>query len=295
MADRQPDTRQPGTRQPDTRQPDDRQPGDRVTAWRPGVPGVHEVFHARFARHAYPLHTHACWTLLIVDAGAVRYGLGGREHAALRDRITLLPPHVPHDGRPAAPGGFTKRVLYLDGTVLDDDLAGRAVDGPTLADPLLRDRIGRLHDVLRRPEPLEAAGRLALVGERLAQHLRGLPMSSTAGVAAGTRDPAVARRLRDLLDASLPDGVVLTEVAARFGVTPTHLVRAFGRAYGVPPHRYLTGRRVELARRLLLAGEPAAQVATLAGFADQSHLTRHFRATLGTTPARYARSASARA
>ena len=42
-----------------------------VAAWRPRVPGVSEVFHARFTTHAYPLHTHQTWTLLILDEGAV--------------------------------------------------------------------------------------------------------------------------------------------------------------------------------------------------------------------------------
>jgi transcriptional regulator GlxA family with amidase domain len=56
----------------------------------------------------------------------------------------------------------------------------------------------------------------------------------------------------------------------------------------MPPHLYLTGRRVDMARRMLLAGMRPADVATAAGFYDQPHLTRHFRRMLGTSPARYA-------
>ena len=33
---------------------------------------------------------------------------------------------------------------------------------------------------------------------------------------------------------------------------------------------------------------PAAEAALRSGFADQSHMTRHFRAIVGTTPGRYA-------
>ena len=75
---------------------------------------------------------------------------------------------------------------------------------------------------------------------------------------------------------------------ARLGHSPAYLVRAFTREYGLPPHRYLAGRRVDLARRLLLDGQPPASVATEAGFHDQSHLTRHFTRMLGTTPRRFA-------
>ena len=45
----------------------------RVRAWRPAVPGVVEVFHARMTSHVYPMHTHEAWTLLIVDDGKIRY------------------------------------------------------------------------------------------------------------------------------------------------------------------------------------------------------------------------------
>ncbi|HSK60888.1 MAG TPA: AraC family ligand binding domain-containing protein, partial [Actinomycetospora sp.] len=96
----------------------ERGPREEVRAWRPAVPGITEVFHARFTEHAYPPHTHDAWTLLIVDAGAVRYDLDRHEHGALPTSVTLLPPHVAHDGRSARPGGFRKRVVYLDDTAL---------------------------------------------------------------------------------------------------------------------------------------------------------------------------------
>ena len=95
-------------------------PQPEVSAWRPRIPGVVEVFHAHFTEYAYPMHVHEAWTLLIVDDGAVRYDLERHEHGTPHDTVTLLPPHVPHNGSPATPGGFRKRVLYLDGTHLGD-------------------------------------------------------------------------------------------------------------------------------------------------------------------------------
>jgi AraC-like DNA-binding protein len=92
----------------------------------------------------------------------------------------------------------------------------------------------------------------------------------------------------ELLDARVQPGLSLDQAATLLHSHPTHLVRAFSREYGLPPHLYLTGRRVELARRHLLAGLPPAEAAVQAGFYDQSHLTRHFRRMLGTTPTRYA-------
>jgi AraC-like DNA-binding protein len=263
-----------------------------VTAWRPPVPGIAEVFHAHFVDHAYPAHVHDAWTLLVLDAGAVAFALDGRPHHAACDEVTLLPPAVPHDGRAATPAGFRKRVLYLDPGVLDPALVPAAVARPSLADPRLRDRIDRLHRALGEPDPLAAESRLALVADRLRHHLAG-PGRDRAdpgrpGPAPDRPAAALAGALRDLLDAHTTTGLTLRRAADLLDAHPSQLVRAFTATFGLAPHRYLTGRRIALARRLLLAGLPVAEVAARAGFHDQSHLHRHFVRHVGTTPARYA-------
>jgi AraC-like DNA-binding protein len=258
-----------------------------VRAWRPRVAGIAEVFHARFVDHAYPAHTHDAWTLLIVDDGAISYELGHHDHGVLRSTVTLLPPDVPHDGRPATPQGFRKRVIYLEPSVLELELVGAAVDDPGWRDPLLRRRVDQLHRALARPgDEFEAESRLTLIRDRLADHLRHRDTDTGEPVPRG-----LAERLRELLDARVAAGVTLGEAGRILHAHPAHLVRAFSRRYGLPPHRYLTGRRVDLARRLLLAGQPPAEVATAAGFYDQAHLTRQFRRYLGISPARYEASA----
>src|SRR3954452_18920777 len=97
----------------------DMEPQPSVRAWSPAVPGVAEVLHAYFPKHAYPLHTHDTWTLLLVDSGVVAFDLDRRQHATRRSAVTLLPPHVPHDGRSATSAGFRKRVVYLDAEMID--------------------------------------------------------------------------------------------------------------------------------------------------------------------------------
>lgn len=259
-------------------------PEPTIRAWRPPVAGVAEVLHAHFPEHAYPSHTHDTWTVLLVDTGTVRYGLDRHEHGALGDRVTLLPPGVPHDGRSVEADGFRKRVVYLEPDLIGADRVGAAVDHPGWVEPALRRQVSALHDVLgRRGDAFEAEVRLTVVVDELGQRLAGEEH-------AVRRDRALAHRLRELVDASVVDGVTLIDAAAALGTTPTHLVRAFGAEFGIPPHRYLTGRRLDRARRLLLEGDRAADVAVAVGFHDQAHLTRHFRRLLGVTPAAFARS-----
>ncbi|THA34475.1 AraC family transcriptional regulator [Streptomyces sp. A1277] len=260
-----------------------------ITAWCPPVEGIAEVFHAHFTDHTYPMHTHDAWTLLLVDEGMVRYDLDRHEHGVLTHTVTLLPPHVPHNGGAATPEGFRKRVLYLDVPQVDERLIGRAVVRPVLHDPGLRNRIDSLHRALAGPgDELEAASRLALVSERLEQHLR-----DRLDPVPFVHDRKVAHRLRDLLDEKYVEGITLQEAATRLHAHHAHLVRAFSREFGMAPHQYVTGRRVDLARRLLLRGVPASAVAASAGFYDQSHLTRHFKRVVGTGPGHYARTRGA--
>ncbi|MFC5202567.1 MULTISPECIES: helix-turn-helix domain-containing protein [Streptomyces] len=253
-----------------------------ISAWRPRIPGVVEVFHAHYTEYAYPMHVHEAWTLLIVDDGAVRYDLDRHEHGTPHDTVSLLPPQVPHNGSPVTEDGFRKRVLYLDLSRLDASLIGPAVDGPDLRDPLLRRRVGQLHTALAHPgDELEAESRLTLVAERLRGHLRPRLVEETRP------DPTLADRLRELLDARLVDGVSLDEAARLLHAHPAHLVRAFSGAFGIAPHQYLMSRRVDRARRLLLDGGRPAEVATTTGFYDQSHLTRQFKRLVGVAPGRY--------
>jgi AraC-like DNA-binding protein len=230
----------------------------RIRAWRPEIPGVVEVFHARMTSHVYPMHTHEAWTLLIIDDGMVRYDLDRHEHGALDQLVTLLPA----------------------------SLTGPAVDRPLVSDPLLRQRIHQLHRVLSQPgEEFEAENRLAFITERLRGHLsrpgQGNPRQLDAGV---------AQDLRELLDTRFREKVTLREASLALHAHPAHLVRMFSREFGISPHQYMTSRRVDLARRLLLDGMPPGLTAAEAGFCDQSHLSRHFTHILGTSPGRYARS-----
>jgi AraC-like DNA-binding protein len=261
-----------------------------VHAWRPSISGVTEVFHAHITDHVYPMHTHDAWTLLIVDDGIIQYDLHHREHGASKSLVTLLPPHVPHNGRAAIPAGFRKRVLYLDCAQIAEGLIGPAVDQPAMPDPILRYRIHQLHQALRLPgDEFEAESRLAMVAERISWHLRTRPDDRPFERAAVT-----AHKLRDLLDARICEKFTLQALATELHVTPAHLVRAFSREFSITPHQYLIGRRVDLTRRLLLEGMEPPSVAVAVGFYDQAHLTRHFKHVLGTSPGRFARSGGGR-
>ena len=95
------------------------------------------------------------------------------------------------------------------------------------------------------------------------------------------------RDVHDFVRDSAPERYTLAELADRAGVHPVHLARSFKRVYGRTVCEYGRAVRLDWAAKQLLVGEPIGRVALDAGFADQSHFTRHFRLYTGVTPARY--------
>ena len=254
-----------------------------VTAWKPPVPGVREVLHGEFVEHAYPPHTHDTWTLFLVDDGGIRYDLDGRERAAAPSTVSILPPFVVHDGRPATSRGYATRVVYLEPEVIGERRIGAAVDRPVLPDAALTSAVARLHAELACDDrALEAETRLAFIAERI-RRLLGEPLSTHGN----TSD--LAERTRAFLDDRPFGPVTMASASAALGASPTQIARAFSMAFGIPPHAYVEGRRLDAARQRILDGQPLAEVAADVGFYDQAHLTRRFRRFLGTTPRRFAR------
>ncbi len=254
-----------------------------MRAWKPRVAGIREVFHARFTDHAYPRHTHDVWTLFIVDDGAIRYELDRHQRGAERSMVSILPPHVVHDGRPATAAGFRKRVLYVESSVLGEQLIGPAVDRPELHVEGLRAHVAALHDTLEcADDALEAEVRFASIAERIAASL-GSPPPTLSTMSRADQ----AEQLRALLDEHLFESMTMASAAAAIGVSPAQLARSFSEAFGIAPHAYVLGRRLEAARDRVLGGQPLADVAAEVGFYDQAHLTRHFKRYLGTSPSRF--------
>lgn len=95
--------------------------------------------------------------------------------------------------------------------------------------------------------------------------------------------------------ANLTRRITLDEIAGIAELSVFQLVRAFRREAETTPYRFVLDLRLEHAMTLLARGDPIADAASDAGFADQSHLTRHLRRRTGFTPKRYLRSVQATA
>ena len=161
---------------------------------------------------------------------------------------------------------------------------------PRIADAFVARPAG-LADVARALVAEMAAGDTAamLVREGLALAATTLALQRRPLVERGA--PAWLRGVAERLAEPAGATPTLSELARTAGRDPAHLAESFRRAYGQSIGTTLRRFRLERARADL-ARDPQrtlAEVALQAGFADQSHFTRHFRRLFGVTPGQYRR------
>jgi AraC-like DNA-binding protein len=103
------------------------------------------------------------------------------------------------------------------------------------------------------------------------------------------RDDRALRLASEYLADQPERNIGLDELAAVAGIGKFRLIRLFREHLGLSPHAVQLAHRIRTARRLLEGGTPVADIAAATGFADQSHLHRHFQRSIGLTPGEYRR------
>jgi AraC-like DNA-binding protein len=104
-------------------------------------------------------------------------------------------------------------------------------------------------------------------------------------------DPRIERAIR-FIEEHFRYKISLGDIAEVAGLSPFHFLRVFRSSVGTSPHAYLVRRRLRHAQHLIrteASDRSFADIAIEAGFADQTHLARHFRRAFGKTPAEYLR------
>jgi AraC family transcriptional regulator len=247
-------------------------------------------FRHRLAAHAVVLHLEGAnaRTVFRYDGGSQTAG------GSTLGRVTFIPGSHEFEGWSDYPTRIRHIVLLLDPKMIDAEVSdaggGEAPELPfyfDLNDGVIASRMRALQVELDNPGPL---GRLCIdslsceIAIRLVRHHTARPEQQHRG----GLSPRRLRLVKDYIEANLPNDVTLSDMAAIAGVSAAHFCRAFHKSAGVSSHQYIVRRRIELAKGLLADSKmPIAEVALAAGFGNQSHLTKHFRCMVGTTPRRF--------
>jgi AraC-like DNA-binding protein len=249
----------------------------------PDVGGL-QRFEAFFAGHGYDLHRHDTYAIGHTLAGVQSFQYRGGWRHSLPGATIVLHPDEAHDGEAGTESGFQYRMMYIEPALIQQMLGGQPlpfIKTGLSNDPRLFAATGALLRSLDCPlDPLEEQDALFDLAQA---------MSTVCG-APGKRsgfDYVAAQRAREYIHGALDRTVTLDELAQHSGRDRWSLSRDFRLLFGTSPYRYLTMRRLDMARALLIQGQTLVSAALIAGFTDQSHMTRQFRKTYGLPPARW--------
>jgi AraC-like DNA-binding protein len=232
----------------------------------PAQPGL-ERLEACFARHAFAPHRHDTYAIGITLDGVQSFRYRGAAQCSTAGQVFVLHPDELHDGRAGTEAGYRYRILYVEPRLILE-----ALDRPHRPLPFVRAAVSHdrrltaalapaLDDLATPLEDLQLDQIVLELAEALAAADRSVPRRQLAA-----RSWRAAHQARALLDASLHREVCSSELTALTGLSRFALDRA----------------------RALIRGGAALAAALASGFADQSHMTRHFGRAYGISPGRWA-------
>jgi AraC-like DNA-binding protein len=265
---------------------------EKATFWHAPDLGDLELLKATYVSHTFSRHTHPGFVIGMIERGVEAFSYRGRTHFATPGDVVIINPDTVHTGHSGDRNGWTYRMFYPSIGMMQrvaESIAGYPVDMPYFSEPVIPDRpladkMRRLHHVLEHSDNRLAReqGFCDVMGELLLKHACNAPHERPLGSGDGAVRKAIAR-----INDTLAENISLEELSRHVGLSPFYFTRLFQRRTGLPPHAYRKQRRIDLAKELLRRELPIAQVAVETGFADQSHLTRHFKHIVGVTPGRY--------
>lgn len=208
--------------------------------------------------------------------------------------LMLLRADERHQFIPTSPVRYERCCLHFDNSLM--------ADHPRLLTPFLNREVGTYN--LLRPDRelfldlfhrLEQAAALPddeprrllsvfLLGEMLTYV--SVFADDSVRLIGGAPMPPLVERLLQYIHEHLTEPLNLDILADQVFMTKPHISRAFKAAMGISPMEYITGKRIQLAQRLLQQGVGAEDTAVRCGFGDYSSFYRAYRRIMGRSPRR---------
>lgn len=254
-----------------------------------------EIFHSRDTLlDSVELHHHDFYEIYCFLGGSAEYRVEGRLYRLTPGDFMLLNPMELHQVT-VQPGQipYERIVLWLSRAYFD--ILGDS-------DTLLRcfDHTAKKHTNLLRPADgseiydllgklLEERSRKQYAGEALARGclLQLLVLLNRLALESPQEErecSALVSRAVAHLNAHYAEEITLDRLAARLHVSKSCLCHEFRRVTGIGVYRYLTLKRLQIARELLLQGTPPGEAAAACGYHDYPNFYRAFRARYGLNP-----------
>jgi AraC family transcriptional regulator len=262
--------------------------GDGVIAWKNTQPDTEICVDVRGSRSVITRRGGGIFDRTVAERGTIWLSPAGLQEDIVE--ISDPVPGILHIYLPSS--AFSPNSLGVDQSVI---ASLRYESG--FQDPLLAEIAYAIVSELRSQT---AAGRLlaetlasALAARLIQNHVSRSPARGFPRIAPEGLDRRRLSRVLDYIEANLEGDLTLDRLASIACLSRFHFARAFKAAVGRSPHRYVSAKRLERAKAMLIHGDQSlVDIALTLKFSCQANFTRAFRGVTGQTPGQYRRSFS---
>lgn len=249
-----------------------------------------ERIEARFHGNGFAPHRHDTYAIGLTISGVQTFSYRGEKRASLPGQVIVIHPDELHDGGAGTESGLRYRMIYIPPELICETLAASGnthlpfIRSPVISDAGFRkDLADALSDI---DHEMGTFRRDCLVTDLAACLSRHADARKGGGASLNWLS---LKACAEYLKECCTDPIRMEELEDLGQMDRFTLSRQFRIVFGTSPHRYLVMRRLERAKTELHLGASLADAAFASGFADQSHLTRHFKRTFGMTPGHWRR------
>lgn len=247
-----------------------------------------ELKHCSTGELSYRKHTHEEYSVGIVEQGKSFFWYGGKTSVIAPKTVVFLPPDLIHSCNPFYPGQWAYSMLFVNAAWVERFMNSHSnyiFNQPVIREAPVHEASFELNTLLETLStdviPLEKEASIMSFFER---HLTGRQTSRND--AASLEQPKL-KLIREYLQSCFLEKITLDQLEEASGLNKFHIIRLFKQFFKIPPHTYQTLLRVNYAKKELRKHRPLTEVALAAGFYDQSHFTKVFKAHTGVTPDGY--------
>ena len=266
--------------------------GHKLKVWRSSAFDGILLSRGTRLRHPYPRHWHEELHFCAYTSGSGYLGHRGNSYLVRKGDFVVTPPGEVHANWVDSESDVSSCGAYVNTLAFHEasgHIAGRDLPMPGCRDFFLHDKLVRQRFLAMHLAAERRASQLEQE-EVLLDFLHAFLSRRSPSICPDARlayERSAVKRARQYIDDNFTESISLAYLGQLTNLSPFHLRRVFCQEIGMPPHAYQTQVRINRAKQLLRERHPLSAIALSTGFADQSHLTRHFHRLVGVTPGRF--------
>lgn len=233
---------------------------------------------ARLTDFSYKKHCHKEYAFGVTLRGIQQYNLDGKLCASYEQGVMLFSPEQIHDGRAYDKRGLDYLMVYIEPELIMDIGKKDIVrfPEPIVYDSLLAKNIVNLASVILN-EKEEALG-----SELLLSIVETLSLTEI-DAAGPKKDNALVAKAKEMMYCRMKSVLNLDEICRELAMSKFQFIRLFKADMGISPYQYFLCCKLNCAKKLLERNKDVYSAVAECGFADLSHLNRHFKRVYGVT------------